>query len=305
MPAEFRHVWKDIGASDFSAIPRPIIVPVHQYTLIVLRGASRWTAGPNLHVMRIEEQELMDVLNDLLLTQLEIDGVNLNALYADLWTLLKKSFAAGDSLLQVRGRLPGRSWIIAGDVKQELLLTVGESYDLSFLFLKHQDEDGQPVPATQQQPADVTDWISELNWILGAQVNIWFETYNKDWIPVNVHLKGVGDAFYKEHIANQWDKNADVTVFLVGKWLRSGGTFHSDLQSTIAIDDKPAIPVTKGNNPFIVTLAHELVHFVVAKRGRDRHGHVNENYVLLNKLIESTVIGTELFDWLFPRGTYK
>ena len=90
------------------------------------------------------------------------------------------------------------------------------------------------------------------------------------------------------------DGFADVTVFLVGKWSGrgdAGGTFFRDPGDVIALDDKPAIPVVEGNDVFIVTLAHELVHFVLHFRGNKMNiHHLPDQHALLNKLVESSVV---------------
>ena len=59
---------------------------------------------------------------------------------------------------------------------------------------------------------------------------------------------------FREFISDKKDGLADVTVFLVGKWKgKAGGdpagTFFPDLD-VIAVDDKPAIPMVPGNDPF-------------------------------------------------------
>ena len=86
-------------------------------------------------------------------------------------------------------------------------------------------------------------------------------------------------------------------MFLVGKWKgKAGGdpagTFFPDL-NVIAVDDKPAIPMVPGNDPFTLVLAHELVHYVLHYRGYGSF-HVHDQHALLNDLVESTVIVPDL-----------
>jgi hypothetical protein len=151
---------------------------------------------------------------------------------------------------------------------------------------------------TQKDPAQVDDWLSELNWILGAQANVWFELEKAVPVKINQVLgRPIGDKAFRNSIAKEKDAVADVTVFLVGKWKGTGdagGTFYPDLGNVIALDDKPGIPVVEGDDPFIVTLAHELVHYVLTYRGKKEAFHLKDQNALLNKLVESTVITPEL-----------
>jgi len=151
------------------------------------------------------------------------------------------------------------------------------------------------MTATNKDPAFVDRWMTYLNWILGGQANVWFSVENADPIEINQRLgKPVNDVMFKDFIMDKKDGFADVTVFLVGKWSGrgdAGGTFFPDPGDVIALDDKPAIPVVEGNDVFIVTLAHELVHFVLHFRGNKLNiHHLDDQHALLNKLVESTVV---------------
>ena len=117
------------------------------------------------------------------------------------------------------GTAAGTSWLQAGAVRQQVDVTRPLVSDVSFKFLHHLDEDGVMVPATRKDPVQVDDWIADLNWVLGAQANVWFEKVNAVPVKVNEVLgRPVGDKALREHLAKEIDGLADVTVFLVGKW---------------------------------------------------------------------------------------
>ena len=61
----------------------------------------------------------------------------------------------------------------------------------------------------------------------------------------------------------------------------------------IAVDDKPAIPMVQGLNPFMVVLAHELVHYVLHYRGYGSF-HLSDQHALLNDKVESSVVVPDL-----------
>jgi SAM-dependent methyltransferase len=169
---------------------------------------------------------------------------------------------------------------------------------VSALVVHHLDAAGKLGPATDKKPSDVEGWIADLDWILGAQANVWFEKAKAEAVNVNHVLgKPIGDAVLRGHLAPEKDGAADVTVFLVGKWKgKAGGdpagTFFPDL-NVIAVDDKPAIPMVPGPDPFTVVLAHELVHYVLHYRGYGSF-HVHDQHALLNDQVESTVIVPDL-----------
>jgi hypothetical protein len=119
--------------------------------------------------------------------------------------------------------------------------------------------------------------------------------------PVKVNQvlgQPVGDAVLRNLLATQRDDLADVTVFLVGKWKGKvggdpAGACFPDL-NVIALDDKPALPMVPGNDPFTIVLAHELVHYVLHYRGYNHTIHLHDQHALLNDRVESSVIVPDL-----------
>ncbi|MFL5243874.1 MAG: hypothetical protein ACJ8FY_17365 [Gemmataceae bacterium] len=110
-----------------------------------------------------------------------------------------------------------------------------------------------------------------------------------------------------QEFKDEVDDSADVTVYLVGRYSgKSAGTTFPDLSPkgiAVVLDDKcTGIPVAKGDDPFILTLAHELVHFVLDKQGKKNVEHhlFDVDNVLLSKKTESTILSATTLDMLYP-----
>ncbi|MDW6022429.1 hypothetical protein SAZ10_11755 [Mesorhizobium sp. BAC0120] len=282
------------------------MIPIQRPSLVLLRNAGgHWpAAGPGLSITQIDKAGVSAAL-DRYLAGFDLTGSRRNGLSGELGTAILLEIANGGILLSVDSRHAGASWLKAGRVRQEVYVSRPLVSEITFKFLHHLDERGNMLPVTHKDPAFVPEWISDLDWILGGQANVWFELQKAEPVKINRQLGSpVNDVAFRTYIAQHKDALADVTVFLVGKWSGSGhagGTFFTDLGDVIALADKPGIPVVEGNNPFIVTLAHELVHYVLHFRGNKRNiHHLPDQHALLNKLVESTVVTPFLQQALNP-----
>jgi hypothetical protein len=300
MRPSFSRVWKEIGVDKWTWDTRSILmIPWQRPGLVLVRNAKGHPlqAGPGLTITRIDKGGVSAAL-DKYLSGIGVTGDHRKELAGALWTAIIQELSAGGVLLSVVAKAAGMSWLKAGEVKQQVEVTQPLVSDVSFKFLHHLDEDGNMLPATHKDPAFVDDWIDDLNWILGAQANVWFEKANAVPVKVNEVLgRPVGDAVLRNHLAKEKDGLADVTVFLVGKWKgKTGGdpagSFLPDL-NVIVVDDKPAVPMVPGNDPFTVVLAHELVHYVLHYRGYGSF-HLHDQHALLNDLVESSVVVPDL-----------
>lgn len=300
MRPSFSRMWKEIGVSKWTWDTRSILlIPLQQPSLVLVRDAKgqRLQPGPGLAMTRIDKDGVAAAL-DTYLAGIGVTGDHRKELAAGLWPAIMPELSAGGVLLSVAAKVAGTSWLQAGTVRQQVEVTKPLAFDVSFKFLHHLDKGGNMLPATHKDPAFVDDWIDDINWILGAQANVWFEKANAVPVKVNeVLAQPVGDAVLRSHLAKEKDGLADVTVFLVGKWKgKTGGdpagSFLPDL-NVIAVDDKPAIPMVQGLNPFTVVLAHELVHYVLHYRGYGSF-HLSDQHALLNDKVESSVVVPDL-----------
>jgi hypothetical protein len=303
----FCRVWGEIGAASWSWETRSVLmVPLQRPTLVMVRNAKgyRVKAGPGLHVKTVDKDSVRTTV-DKYLAGIGVTGAHLKELTGALFKTIVAELAADGVLLSVDAKSAGKSWLKAGDVKQTVSVTRPLVSDVTFEFLHHLDDKENMKSATGKVPGDVDGWIADLNWILGAQANVWFEVEKAVPLKIETVLgRPVNDVAFKNYILKEKDGAADATVFLVGKWEGTGdagGTFYPD-DNVIALDDSPAIPVIDGGDPFIITLAHELVHYVLHYRGHKRVGHLSDQYALLNTRTEATYVTPQLQDLLSTSG---
>jgi hypothetical protein len=307
MAPSFCRVWKETGVAKWTWEVRPILmIPMQRPSLVLLRnaGGALPAPGPGLEIKRIDKAGLNAAL-DRYLAGFDLVGGKRSDLAKELWAAIVQEMESGGILFSVTARHVGASWLKAGRVTQNVYVSAPLDFDVTFKFLYYPDEDGKMLPVTHKDPTFVPEWIADLNWILGAQANVWFEVAKAEPVKIDRPLGSpLDDVTFRAYVAPRKDTLADVTVFLVGRWKgsgHSGGTFFTDLGDVMAVADKPAIPVVEGDDPFIVTLAHELVHYVLHYRGNKRKiSHLPDQHALLNTLVESTVVTPLLQEALNP-----
>jgi hypothetical protein len=297
MQPSFCRVWKEIGVSTWTWEVRPtLLISTKRPSLVLVRNATGHplSTGHGLSYKRIDKTGVADAL-DKYLRSIGVASDQIADLSPALFAAIVSELSSGGVLLSVESKHAGNSWLKAGKVEQAVSVTNPLVSDITFLFLHCLDENGKMMLQTNKDPAFVDRWMSHLNWILGAQADIWFAVQDAKPIKIERQLgQPVDDKMFRDFIIDKKDGFADITVFLVGKWIGDGtaaGTFYREVGDVIAVTDSPATPVVKGNEPFIVNLAHELVHFVLHVRGNKMHiGHLPDQHALLNKKVESSVI---------------
>jgi hypothetical protein len=312
MAAKFIPVWQELGADHWPENQAKIVVPFNRSPrLVLLEGAKSWKDDPHVEVNSLRKSETLHALNTYL-ADLSLAKVDSDSLLSAFQARVTKSMDSGGLLLSLKGKMEGQASITADRTILNIVVTKSLDYDITFKVLRCQDDDGTMFDATSHKPSEVDGWINQLHWILGSQANIWFVSTER--LPFDIP-KQLGFPLKKatinsvEEFAKGMDHSADVTVYLVGRYIgdSSSGTTFPDLSSKgdicIVLDDKcKEIPVVKGDDPFILTLAHELVHFVLDRRGQmgKEHHLYDLDKVLLSKKTESTVLSASTLDMLFP-----
>lgn len=302
MRPKFNQVWKEIGVDDGWWFIRQstITVPWHDVSLMLLHNAGNHRLKYDPNLLKVVTGSVS--LNEYLM-QFGLTGRRWQELSSSLVARILSGLSAGGKLLAVTGRAPGPAKIEAGGESQNVYVVLPMEYTVSFKFLRNLVANGRMVPATSREPEEVEGWIGDLNWIFGAQANVWFKAKDAKWIEVKQHLgQPIGRPALLNYLARERDDSADITVFLVGKWQsdrtsEQGGSHFPDL-GVIVLDDHPNRPEVKGD-PFTIVLAHELVHFVLGDRGQ-RENHHDRNGILFSELIESTRIDSPLQHSLNP-----
>jgi hypothetical protein len=317
MVAKFIPVWQELGADQWPISQAKIMVPLEkprgESRLVLLEDAKgqKWTtANSNVEVAVIAKDETLHALNSYL-ANLSLAEADQKSLLGALQARVTSSQSNGGQLLSVTGKAVGQSSIKAGTTLLNLVVAKPLDYDITFKFLRCLNDQGDLVDATSHNPSEVDGWIKQLNWILGSQANIWFVSTDRRPFTINKAIpRGFTEAMVNDfkEFTDEMDHSADVTVYLVGRYsAKSAGTTFPDLSPkgdiAIVIDDKcTGFPIVKGDDPFILTLAHELVHFVLDRQGKKdiEHHLYDVDNVLLSKKTESTVLSASTLDMLYP-----
>lgn len=259
--------------------------------------------------------------------RLQIDGVRVEQVervaqdYIDARYGKQQSQERDDQLLRLRTSLYGTIWPQAGAralkvqakgtgippltgtrggtvIKLDVAIMPRKSYTLAFKFLRHFDQAGKVVNATKFKPDDASWFLTRLNWIFGAQTNIFFTPAGADWIMVEKALgpKIMRDVF-RQDIVPLKQGGADLTCFLVGDYdatdSEAAGQFLPDEQVCVVVDQgNPG--VFDYGEAFIGVMAHEVGHFLHHKRKLGGSGHHDRGGILLSSGLESLSLDRQL-----------
>ena len=202
----------------------------------------------------------------------------------------------------VKGKATGRTEITASRGRHSLPLGVWvlppKRFTIGFRFVRMYDEHNHQS-LTKFTPTDASGWVDELNSVYGMQANISFKLADAAILSLTVNSE---DIFHEEFVKHQQvvaidyfggekpkkdasalkyfefdrSKNADVTIFVVFRYgekvLAAGGrpTAGPGISQTFPekqiciVEDTPAqdSPFMKGEDAFLVNLAHEVAHFL-------------------------------------------
>ena len=183
-------------------------------------------------------------------------------------------------------------------VRLEVAILPRKEYTIAFKFLRHLDPSGKVIDATKWKPEDMPWFITRLNWIFGAQTNIFFTSVEATWFTVNKALgpKISRDVFRKEIVPRK-KGGADLTCFLVGDYdamdTEAAGEYLSDEQVFVVVDEGNP-PVFDYGEAFIGVMAHEIGHFLHHKRKMPGSGHHGRKNILLSSGMESLSLDKQL-----------
>jgi hypothetical protein len=313
--AKFAWPWKEIGLdSEPWRYESTIPIRLGDRNLLLLRAAESSTTHPvryDAGHVKVEEIDNKLALGrfELYLDSLEVSGSARKDLMDKMWPLIQHDLLSLYSkLFEVTGKVLGPTTLQVGKMTQKLEVIPWASYTVSFRFLKPYSGDKKrpdgPVAGTTRSPAEIDDWISNLNWIFGSQANITFEKGTSDWFTSETWLGPLTQKSFTDlGFESKQDGAADITVFLVGVVGDAyAETYLTKSDSWITLmPDRP--PQTYTSDPFIGTLAHELSHFVEDKDTKPRNAHFCEQGILRGMKPESTKIGDVLRPRLVKPGS--
>jgi hypothetical protein len=290
-----------VGGVDLLAQPNPFMaVPLRGSSLVfrdVTKGSQLPTGNRFVEVKDITDLPVARIAMEI------AQGDMIGALFALIGILPRGSTKR---LLMISGKTPGVSTLKAGLDTIDVAVLRPKTVTLSFKFVHFGQ--GKSATGTTWNPADADGMIAAMNNIYAQQANVTCKLHKADLLQIDGSFGDViDDKVYDEHLKEKYDKDADVTVLLVGKWTHTrtrtanATTIPYGKNRVIVINDKPTGEGVEGIDPFQLTLAHELAHSLGADHGgTDGQGHQKRNHVLLSDGQQSLKISKDVLLMINP-----
>jgi hypothetical protein len=214
-------------------------------------------------------------------------------------------------LLAITGKAPGWGKLKVASGGRSYQADIGvskQSYiDVAFRFVQHKAPNGGFGPDTIHRPDAAEDWVATLNWIYGPQANVHFDLLDAEWVTLDqAPSQPVGRDFFLKSIATAPPVLADVTIYLVGTWGggasgHSRGTYFDNTGIAVVTDAPAQEEIPEGINVFMLTMAHEILHYLREARHMPGSHHDRER-VLLSNGIQTLKIDKQLVLDINPPG---
>jgi hypothetical protein len=296
----FTAVFKETGVDPLN---RFMVVGLRSANVVVLhdaKGVDLRVDNKKLEVHQVTREQGNNVLSAFYDQFIKWNLVAEDSMKA-YWGAMHNSlnFGLHSRLLFVTGKVPGLTEIKA--VYRGIPLTLEVAvvphlfFTVAFKFLQHLDESGNMKVMTPWEPSDGRWLINKLNWIYGPQANITFEMVEADWVKIDKSLdQPLSEKNFLNYVVKQKNKRADLTIFFVGRWKggEASGTYFANEQAAV-VEGNPNDPVGPGADPFLVTLAHEVAHFLTFEQDSVTFHHDRPN-VLLSTGLQSTKLDKQL-----------
>ena len=284
-----------------------MIVPQGGFNLVCLRDGKDYRIA---HDDRLDVQEVgFDQVNRIASEYMRKRAVGQEGI--DLLTRLRTSMygtiasTAGAKLLKVSAKGAGIPVIKAKHGNIEVRLDVAilrrKEFAVAFKFVKHTNTQGALVPLTKFHATDAQGWIDQLNWIFGAQTNIYFKLVGADWVPIGKTLGQPMNAdVFKNTLVPYKHGSAKLTCFLVGKYKgdekgeHAAGSYFPG-EKVCVLDDGPHRDLFDDwdYDSFVGLMAHEFTHFLGGP-------HHTRGPLLMSKQIETCDLDKQLVIQLNP-----
>ena len=271
-----------------------MIVPQGGFNLVYLRDAAGFQIAHDrrLKVHEVKSEQVERIATEYLRSREGSAGSvdRLLRLRTAMHNGVSKS--ARGKLLQVWANGSGLPVLTAKSGTASLKLDVAilrrKEYTVSFKFLKHTTQSGALLPATTWTTASASTWVTQLNWIFGAQANVYFKLIDADWVTLRTTAsQPMTFEEFERTLIPLKHKNADLTCFLVGKY--QGAASGAEAAGTYSIPHKvcvlddgpfPALFDDWDFDSFTGLMAHEFTHFA----GGNHH---NRGRLLMSHRIET------------------
>ena len=301
MPVSFTPVWKDCGM--LGEGPQLLVVPYEGIGLVYINGLR--TPDPR-HDLKFDSSDLTvsivkpGEVSRALMSYSENFPARLRGGVQALFGGVMNSLQFGSHLVQVEGNAAGFTASLdikgkAGAAKLDVLTARRRTVSVAFRFIHYLDDAGNVTMGTAYPPSYAGELMGVMNRLFMPSANIELTLASaKDETIMRQLGPSLSKVNFYDHIAGRRDRNADLTVFFVGKWKGGSdplGSAFPDVQCVV-LDDKPRqyIAPEKGWPPnqftddqinwskdrkatdrdLHVVLAHELAHLLGAGHNDDQ-----------------------------------
>jgi hypothetical protein len=216
---------------------RFMIVPRDGFNLIALVEGKefRVESDPRLDVQEVNFDQVDRIATEYI-NQRATRSERPHRLLA-LRTAMYNTIASKDrpsKVLKVSARGSGIPVLKAKRSNVEMRMDVGilgrKEFSVAFKFVKHLNANGAMVPLSKFIPGDAQNWIDRLNWIFGAQSNIYFKLAGADWVQIGKTVgQPISSAVFLSTVASGKSGTEDLTCFLVGQYKGDDTGVHAGI----------------------------------------------------------------------------
>lgn len=324
MPANYSAIWKDCGF--LNSAPPCLVVPYEGLSLVCLNGVRPFDVNRNLKFDRtnltVKVVTRTDLLKQLMTYADNFPQTVRNEVMA-LSSQALNLIQFGSTLLSVEGSVAGSAAALdcvtrSFTARLDVITARRRKIAVSFRFVRYKDSAGQMTGGTSLDPVEAEKLLAVMNRLFLPSANIELTLLNAKAENLNQPLgSAVLMENFQKHVLPLRDRNADLTVFFVGKWKGTTdplGSSFSDHKSVV-VDDAPrqhiapqtAWPPHQMTDDQIyysknraatdrdlhIVLAHEIAHFLGAghNSGDDNLMSMNRQDLKLNKDIVMAICG--------------
>jgi Matrixin len=332
--ANFSAVWKDCGFLKGS--PPFLVVPKAGIGLVYLNGAHSPDAYSHLQFNRANLSVTEVKANDLQKFLLQYAANFPSKAFSEVQSLsagMRNTMAFGSKLLSIEGRVTGQTvsldYISKTDkAKMDVYTITRNTVNISFLFVRCKDSQGQST-GTTLVPSYAEELTGILNRLYIPSANTELKLKSSRYVDITQPLRQpIARDTFLNSIAPERDRNADLTVFFVGRYRGTDdplGEAFSEVDCAV-LDDSPSqflapqtgdgLVVTdqqlneqinylkdplgrpKSERDLHVVLAHEIAHLLGAT-----HITESDNLMTSANQISKSSLGRQ--DFKFSKETVK